>query len=199
MYKSITEHYDLLAKSGNDPVNDPPPLRDHMDKWDGARFWKLLGADPSLNVLEIGCGTGRIAVRAAPLVGSYCGIDISPKTIEIARTHIQNANTRLICDDFMTHRFTESFDLIFSSLTFLHIKDKAAAVKKVFGLLNNGGRFVLSIDKCQSNEIDFGAYKVRTYPDDPKMISELLKLSGFSVVTRDETEYAYLFSALKSI
>ena len=30
----IIQHYDLLIDENNDPVHDPKPLRDYMDKWD---------------------------------------------------------------------------------------------------------------------------------------------------------------------
>ncbi len=34
-FVSAKEHYDLLIQEENDPVNDPPILQKHMDKWDG--------------------------------------------------------------------------------------------------------------------------------------------------------------------
>ncbi len=39
----------------------------------------------SKSVLEIGVGTGRLAVRVAPLCGEFYGVDISFKTIERAK------------------------------------------------------------------------------------------------------------------
>ena len=30
----VIRHYDLLIEENNDPVRDPKPLKDYMDKWD---------------------------------------------------------------------------------------------------------------------------------------------------------------------
>ena len=38
MYTTVKEHYDLLIDEGNDPVYDPMPLQEYMDKWDGQKF-----------------------------------------------------------------------------------------------------------------------------------------------------------------
>ena len=78
----IVRHYDQLIEENNDPVHDPKPLRDYMDKWDGQAFIDKMELDKNKSVLEIGVGTGRLAVRVAPLCGQFCGIDISPKTID---------------------------------------------------------------------------------------------------------------------
>lgn len=192
-------HYDSLIDAGNDPVYDPPVLREYMDKWDGKLFIDLLKLSPDKSVLEIGVGTGRIAVNTAPLAGAFYGIDISPKTIETAKKHLGQGDGKvhLICADFLDFNFSKSFDLIYSTLTFLHIKDKKAAIDKVFDLLNAGGRFVLSIDKNQENELDCGEYKIKIFPDNPENIDLLLKSAGFESIKRYETEFAYIFSADK--
>ena len=147
MAEDVIIHYDMLIDEGNDSVLDPPELRDYMNKWDGDVFLEMLGIDRVKSVLEIGCGTGRLAMRVAPFVRSFCGVDISPKTIDTARGHLSFDNVRLICADFTRYQFDERFDIIYSSLTFMHISEKAEAIRKVSELLNVGGRFVLSIDK----------------------------------------------------
>ena len=74
---SITEevirHYDWLVDENNDPVHDPEPLRTYMDQWDGQPFMDALHLGKEKSVLEIGVGTGRLAVRAAPNCREFCG------------------------------------------------------------------------------------------------------------------------------
>lgn len=55
--------------------------------------------------------------------------------------------------------------LSYSSLAFLHIKDKKEAIQKTYKLLNKNGRFVLSIDKSQDDEMVYEARRLKTYPD----------------------------------
>ena len=112
MNEDIILHYDSLIDEGQDPVCDPPMLQDYMNKWDGDAFISLLELNKADSALEIGCGTGRLAVRVAPKVSSFCGIDVSPKTVKIAASHLQKYNAKLICGDFLDYSFTERFDLI---------------------------------------------------------------------------------------
>ena len=194
----IIEHYDFLLDENNDPVHDPNPLRDYMDKWDGQAFIDKMELDKNKSILEIGVGTGRLAVRVAPLCGQFCGIDISPKTIERAKENLaEYRNVELICADFLSYKFDRKFDVIYSSLTFMHIEDKQKAVNKVFSLLKNGGRFVLSTDKNQSDTIDAGFTKIKVFPDKPDDIKLYIEKSGLHIEEYYETEFANVFVAVK--
>jgi ubiquinone/menaquinone biosynthesis C-methylase UbiE len=192
----IISHYDSLIDEGNDPVHDPEPLRVYMDKWDGEQFIGDLGLTGSESVLEIGVGTGRLAVRIVPKCGQFTGIDISPKTIDRARENLAAyKNVSLICGDFTSHKFDFRFDIIYSSLTFMHIRDKQAAISKAAKLLNSGGRFVLSIDKAKEKFIDTGTRKLAVYPDDPEEIRDCLENAGLVIVKQYETEFGFVFAA----
>lgn len=198
MTKDVILHYDNLIDENNDPVNDPQSLKEYMDKWDGQLFIDKMQLDNNKSVLEIGVGTGRIAVRVTPLCKMFTGIDISPKTIARAKEHLaKNNNADLICGDFNEYDFESAFDVIYSSLTFMHIEDKQSSINKVYNLLNSGGRFVLSIDKNQDKYIDLGTRKIAVYPDNPKDTKNYLISSGFVIEETIETELAYIFVAKK--
>lgn len=194
----VIEHYDLLIEEGNDPVHDPRPLQDYMDKWDGQDFIDKLKLDKTKAVLEIGVGTGRLAVKIVPLCGCFWGIDISSKTIERAKENLAAwDNATLFCGDFITHRFLETFDVIYSSLTFMHIKEKQMALDKVVCLLKNEGRFVLSIDKNQAKFIDMGSRKIPVFPDNLKDTESYIKKAGLKIIEKSETEFAHIIVAVK--
>jgi ubiquinone/menaquinone biosynthesis C-methylase UbiE len=198
--EEMIHHYDALIDENNDPVHDPLPLKAYMDKWDGEAFIETLRLSPDKSVLEVGVGTGRLAVHVCGKCGRFTGIDISPKTIERAKENLRIfPNACLIRGDFLSYSFNESFDVIYSSLTFMHIKDKQAAFQKVESLLNPGGRFVLSIDKNQQTEIDYGTRRIPVFPDTPKEIDELLTKAGFIIEQQIETEFAVIFAAVKEV
>ena len=191
-------HYDLLIDEDNDPVHDPKPLQDYMNKWDGPKFIEQMQLDGSKSVLEIGVGTGRLAVRAAPLCGEFVGIDISPKTVKRAKENLsEHKNANIICADFLSFDFDRKFDVIYSSLTFMHIKDKQQAVNKIAGLLNGAGRFVLSIDKSPSEFIDAGTRRIRIFPDTPVEMEECIRTAGLTILKGYDTEFATIFVAQK--
>ena len=195
--KQVIKHYDKLIDEGNDPVFDPKPLREYMNKWDGPAFIEKMCLDESKTVLEIGVGTGRLAINVAPRCKSFVGIDISPKTIARAKENLTFNNIKLICDDFLCYDFKETYDVIYSSLTFMHIEDKLFAISKVASILNNNGKFVLSIDKNQSDFIDYVTRKIRIYPDSPEEIRKLILISELEIEEIYETEFAHIFVVRK--
>ena len=191
--KDVIEHYDKLIDENNDPARDEEPLREYMDRWDGQKFIDAMQLNSSKSVLEIGVGTGRLAMKVAPRCKHLCGIDVSAKTIDRAAENLSsNKNVKLICADFITYETDERFDIIYSSLTFMHIKDKVAAIKKVASLLNYGGLFVLSIDKNQDEFIDMGTRKIKIYPDNLADIRAFISDANLTLIDNFEAEYAYV-------
>lgn len=197
-FVNIIEHYDKLIDENNDPVYDPEPLKEHMNKWDGQVFIDIMKLDKTKTVLEIGVGTGRLALKTVPLCKEFVGIDLSSKTIDRATYNLsQYKNARVICGDFMTYNFDTSFDVIYSSLTFMHIQEKQECINKIYSLLKSKGYLVLSIDKNQNDCIDYGERKIKIYPDNPDATKKYFINSGLSLLECIETEFAYIFVGLK--
>lgn len=196
--QALITHYDNLIDLNNDPVRDPAPLRIHMDKWDGPAFWDALALSPEKNVLEIGVGSGRLALRAAPHCRSLWGIDLSPKTLARARENLAAfPNVTLIEGDFMIFCPGRHFDVVYSSLTFFHFPDKARAIQKVSDLLAPNGRFVLSVDKSSANSLEFGPHRIPLYPDTPEEILAGLQKASLTLERQFDTEFAHIFVAAK--
>lgn len=195
--EAVRLHYDALIDEGQDPVCDPPQLQEYMDRWDGEAFLELLSPKPDDSVLEIGCGTGRLAARVAPLVGSFCGIDLSPKTVAVAKKHLDRFGAELICDDFLSHPFERRFDRIYSSLTMMHFADKRGVLEKIGSLLTEKGVCVLSLDKEQGRVLDYGTRCLALYPDSPDETVGILRECGFARILVREIDFAFLIRAEK--
>ena len=194
----VITHYDLLIDENNDPFHDPPAMQEYMNQWDGELFLEALELSKNKNVLEIGIGTGRIAVKVAPRCMHLAGIDFSLKTIERAKENLkEHTNILFICGDFVSYNFMETFDTIYSSLTMMHFENKEQVITKVASLLKDGGRFCLSIDKNQDEFIDMGIRKVKVYPDNLGNISALINASMMTVVNVFETDKAYIIVSNK--
>lgn len=193
------EHYDNLIRENNDPVRDPDILKEHMEKWDGKQFIDALELSKDKIVLEIGIGTGRIAVKTAPYCSKLYGVDISPKTIDRAKENLAFTDrVEYILADYLEYEFNTKFDVIYSSLTLLHIENKQSFFNKVYSELKSNGRFVLSIDDDnQDNYLDMGEYKVRIYPDNPADTQLGLLNAGFIIKEIIKTEFAHIFVCKK--
>ena len=195
---NVITHYDLLIDEDNDPFRDPPELQEYMNGWDGEKFVEALEHTKNKNVLEIGIGTGRLAVRVAPHCRKLTGIDISPKTVERAKENLKDyKNISFICDDFNVHEFCETFDIIYSSLTMMHFKQKAQVIAKIDTFLNDNGIFCVSLDKNVSEYIDMGTRKIKVYPDTADGITWLVEATAMSVAKVIETEKAYIIVSKK--
>jgi SAM-dependent methyltransferase len=102
-----------------------------------------------LRVLDVGTGTGAVALRVAPLVpdGEVIGVDISPKMLDIARqrasaaklsnaTFVEGRAEALPADD-------DSVDRILASLSLMYALDRSAAAREFARVLRPGGRIVV--------------------------------------------------------
>lgn len=191
------KHYDMLIEENNDPVYDSEEMKEYMKKWDGQRFLNAMKLDLNKAVLEVGVGTGRIAINVVPFCRVFTGIDFSTKTIERAKKNLAYENVILICDDFSKYDFTSKYDVVYSSLTFMHFKNKKDTILKIYDLINENGRFVLSIDKNQSSTINNGNRIIEIYPDDPIATEKYIVNSKMKVIDKFETDFAIIFVAMK--
>ena len=197
MKVDVIRHYDLLIEENNDPVFDTPNLKAYMDKYDGEKLKEVLFPLDGKSVLEIGVGTGRLAQIYAPLCGNFTGVDVSPKTAARAKQNLKDLSVDIICADFLEYDFEKTFDIVYSSLTFMHIKNKRKAISKISSVLNNGGKFVLSITKSQDKILDYGTRKLELFPDKKEKFFEYLKDAKMSLNSVFETELAYILVATK--
>lgn len=80
-------------------------------------------------VLEIGCGSGRLAKHIAPRVASYAGVDIAPTTVEHARRRCAGTTARFLVGDgrgVPPELASERFDFVFSWAVMIHVPRELA-------------------------------------------------------------------------
>jgi len=87
-------------------------------------------------VLDIGCGTGRFSIECAKRGASkVVGIDFAPSMIKFCRNTAKQMDVaekcEFICDDFVTHKFDGSFDVVLALGLFDYIKDPEPLFKKI--------------------------------------------------------------------
>lgn len=110
-------------------------------------------------VLDLGTGTGSVALRAAGLVrpnGAVTGVDISPEML--AQAERRASQLRVTNVSFHEGRAEAipaadaSCDVVLASLSLMYVIDRAAAAREIARVLKNGGRFVAAVwagrDKC---------------------------------------------------
>jgi SAM-dependent methyltransferase len=102
-------------------------------------------------VLDVGCGIGDTAVRLGGLVapaGSVLGVDIAPRSIDLARAEAQEAgasNVRFEVADVQAAGFDETFDYAFSRFGTMFFASPVAALRNVRRALAPGGRLCMVV------------------------------------------------------
>jgi len=92
-------------------------------------------------VLDVGCGTGRLARRLAPEAREVVGIDTSPRMIERAREDA-SPNTRFQRLSVLELSSEESFDIIVVCYLFHHM-DPANVLPILNDVLRPGGTLLI--------------------------------------------------------
>ncbi len=102
-------------------------------------------------ILELGCGTGRVAIRLAQSGASVVGLDLSAQMIEAARRKSAGLdNIRWLCGDMRRFRLGQQFALILiPGHSFQHLNsagDQVACLRCIERHLLPGGRLVVHLD-----------------------------------------------------
>ncbi|SEL21508.1 phosphoethanolamine N-methyltransferase [Roseovarius azorensis] len=102
-------------------------------------------------VLDIGCGSGAIAVLLVREHGAahVTGIDVEDPVCAAARARVAAAglSDRITVEKVVPGPFPfrdQSFDVVFSKDSIIHIPDKEALAAEAFRVLKPGGRFAAS-------------------------------------------------------
>ena len=122
-------------------------LRDF--KKERSDFMNSTGLTHDQTVLEIGTGTGELALEIARYCSKVFVTDVSPTMLQFARQKAHDRNVRNIEfheRGFLTYMHAgEHLDIIVSQLAFHHLPDfwKLIALKRIYSMLTKGGKFYL--------------------------------------------------------
>lgn len=116
-----------------------------QQKW-GRKVLDRLPLAGNEQVLDVGCGTGRLTGEIASRVpqGRVVGVDRSASMLATAAAFLraQPRGTALVLADATALPFRRAFDAVFSGATFHWIHDHAALFRSIITALRPGGRLV---------------------------------------------------------
>ncbi len=165
MMTEINNHiYDDLAETWWDEKEFLHLLKVMVNPWRAPYFRKVLekqyGRDlGNVSLLDIGCGGGVLAEEFAAMGCRVTGIDISPRSIEIARVHA--AYTGLSIDYQVGSAVqlsfeSESFEAVSCCDVLEHIHEWRQVIAEAGRVLKPGGLFFFdTINRTQQSKAQF--------------------------------------------
>ncbi|RXA21449.1 class I SAM-dependent methyltransferase [Methanosarcina sp. MSH10X1] len=175
--------YDLRMQALRDTENEANNLRE------------LLGIKNTDRILEIGTGTGELALKLSEHCKKIVAIDVSKTMVEFAKMKAESQNKKSIqfyTAGFLTYEHcTEPFDVIITQLALHHLPDywKLIALRRVYGMLREGGKFYLLDVVFPSQIRDYDSYF-------NKIITNLRETAGNELAEETETHIREEFSTL---
>lgn len=139
-------HYD--RKAGTDPTQDVALLRD-------------LGLKATHTLVDLGAGTGTLALAAAPLCRRVIAVDVSPLMLSRLREKAARGgieNIEWVQQGFLTYTHQgDPVDFVYSRHALHHLPDfwKALALQRIASILGSGGVLYLRdlVFSCELGEI----------------------------------------------
>ena len=115
---------------------------------DTDRIWHLLGIEPGMEVLDLGCGHGRIANRLAQRGCRVTGLDLSGTFLQRARADAaaREVTVEYVHEDMRNMRWSRRFDRVVNwanAFGFFDDADDQKVLARVAEALRPGGRLVL--------------------------------------------------------
>ncbi len=163
---------------------------------------------PGCKVLEIGCGTGTMAVLAAQRGAEVLAFDVSGAMLAVARrkTGAAGVSDRIQLEEMgvsgMDKFADESFDLVMSTLVFSELSrdERTYALRHAYRVLRPGGRLAIA-DEARPNtlakRLAHGAVRIplliatfvltQTTTTAVDGLSDLVSEAGFRIESEDRS------------
>jgi cyclopropane fatty-acyl-phospholipid synthase-like methyltransferase len=142
---------------------------------------KNIKLNSSMELIDLGAGTGLLTYFISPNVGKITAIDNSPSMLEefIAKQAEFGCKTEVLAANIMTDDIKITADGIISSMTIHHIKDIESLFDKLYMMLNDNGFIAIADLDSEDGSFHSDNEGVFHYGFDRKMLADIAKKAGF--------------------
>lgn len=151
--KVIRHHWDRRANTFDDEIGHGLVSEDQRRAW--LDLLSRLVDRPRRRVLDVGTGTGFLALRFAELGHEVTGIDLSPQMIDRALHKAEDGGQHIdfrVGDATALDSLDETYDLVVARHVLWNLPDPGRGIAEWLRVLRPGGRLVLVEGKWGDND-----------------------------------------------
>lgn len=159
----------------------------YLNSFEKNKVLALLGDVKNKKILDVGAGTGRLAIPLARRGAAVTACDISKEMLARLKNKIKTKikNLEIVEGDAEVLPFADqTFDIVVAAFLLVHIKDPRRVFDEVYRVLRPGGLFlVTNINQKDppALETPVGEIKIKSYYHRPERIREMLEALAFSI------------------
>ncbi len=168
--------YDLAASTYDNKEK-------YLNSFEQNNFLPLLGDLHDKKVLDVGAGTGRLAVLMSKAGAEVTAMDVSTQMLQVLKN--KNSKIKTLIGDAENMSFPSNFfDVVVATFLIVHLKNPQTFFDEAYRVLKDGGIFVFSnINQKEAPEVDTkqGKIKIESFYHRPEKIVEDLESLAFNV------------------
>ena len=157
----------------------------YWDSFEKDKVLPMLGNLKSKKVLDVGAGTGRLALRMAKAEAEVTALDLSDEMLKKLKLKNQNLKLLTAIGDAENLAFAdESFDIVVATFLIVHFKNFLGFFNEVYRVLKTGGLFLvtnINQRKAPAVKIKDGLVEIESYYHRPEAVVKLLEELAFSI------------------
>ena len=182
MDKTNTDHFKNKSKSW-----DMSSMRVQNAKSIADLILKNIVFSDTMEVMDLGAGTGLLSYFIAPHVSKIVAVDNSPSMLNEFKNKASefDSETEIIEADISKDDLNRTFDGIISSMTIHHVEDTKALFSKLYAMLNENGFIAIADLDTEDGSFHSDNAGVFHYGFDRKMLENIAKEVGFKNIRFD--------------
>lgn len=155
----------------------------YWDSFEKGRVLPLLGEVKDKKILDVGAGTGRLAIRLAKAGAKVTALDVSEAMLN--KLKAKSYKLKAVVGDAENLPFAdESFDIVIAAFLVVHLKDPNRFFKEAYRVLKQSGLFLINNinqRKAPAVKTREGLIEIESYYHRPEKIREALEELAFGI------------------
>lgn len=148
---------------------------------------KNINFNDTMEIMDLGAGTGLLSYFIAPYVTKIIAVDNSPSMLEEFKSKASefDSQTEVIEADIAKEELNRSFDGIISSMTIHHVEETKALFSKLYGMLNDNGFIAIADLDSEDGSFHSDNTGVHHHGFDRMKLEAIAKEVGFKDIKFD--------------